>query len=198
MPASLRSATSTTASIGSSATICAISRPAMENAAWPTSAGRVGDDAGPRRADHAAVALGLGGGEPRLRRLELRLEIAEVEPRHRAVLDQLALASSSVRFCITSGARLRDLRFARLVGQHRDHVALLHPVAALDAQLGEDAAGAGDHHHLASASVRPERTSLRLCGTSSVSLTATRNSFCAAPSPDRMAAWLSACSCGSR
>ncbi len=148
-PPSLRSATSTTASMGSSATICAISRPTIEKAAWPTSAvvsvtmpdhGAVHD---------AAVALGLGHGERRLRRLVLRFEIDEVELRHHAVLDQPPLRVELGLALGQQGLGLCDLGFACLVGEDGDHVALLHLVAAPDPELGEDAAGSGNHHHLA-------------------------------------------------
>src|SRR6185437_10705344 len=39
--------------------------------------------------------------------------------------------------------RLRNLRFARLVGQNRDDVTFLHALSAMHVQLGEHAAGAG-------------------------------------------------------
>ena len=71
--ASLRSDTSTIASIGSRPTICAISLPVKANAGVPTSR-YLGDDAVPRRGDDAAIAFGLGRGKRGLRRLELRLD----------------------------------------------------------------------------------------------------------------------------
>ena len=104
MPASLRSATSTTASIGSSATSVAISRPANENAAWPDLDRHVVHDARPRRAHHAAVALGRGARERRFCGLELRLEIDELEPRERAGQDQRALGVELGAFCVTSAS----------------------------------------------------------------------------------------------
>ncbi len=85
----------------------------------------VGDDAVPRRAHDAAVALGLGRGERRFRRLVLRLEIDEVELRQRALVDQHAARLELGLALIIERLRLRDLRLARLVGEHGDDVALL-------------------------------------------------------------------------
>ena len=129
MPASLRSATSTTASIGSSATSVASSRPANENAACPTSTGDVVHDARPWRAHHAAVALGLGAGKRRFCRLDLRLEIDELEPRQRAGHDQRALGVELGALLRDHRLRLRHLGLARLVGQDRDDLALLDPAS---------------------------------------------------------------------
>ena len=103
MPASLRSATSTTASIGSSATICAISLPGERERRLPDLDRHIGDDALPRRAHDAAVALGLGRRERRLRGLELRLEVDELEPRQRSPHDQRAAwPRARSRFWVTS------------------------------------------------------------------------------------------------
>ena len=87
-PASLRSATSTTASIGSSATIWAISRPAIENAAWPTSAvvSVTMPDQGARTTPRSRSASAAAS--PASAALCCASRSTEVEPRHRAALDQ--------------------------------------------------------------------------------------------------------------
>ena len=65
------------------------------------------------------------------------------------LLDQLALGFELGPALCDQRLRLRHLRLARFVGQHRDHVAFLDMVAAAYFQLGDDAAGARRHHHLA-------------------------------------------------
>ena len=87
--------------------------------------------------DDAAVALGLGGGERGLRRLVLRLQIDELEPRHGVELDQPALGVEFDLALLDQRPGLRHLRLARLVGQHGDHVALFNAAAAAHAQLGQ-------------------------------------------------------------
>ena len=77
--------------------------------------------------------------------------------------------------------------------------------ACADAMWAEDDASRGLGMEIAeiksgqatlTMTVRPEMVSLRLCGTTLVCATATRNSFFASPSPARKAARLSAVSCG--
>src|SRR6185369_8561460 len=129
IPASLRSATSTTASIGSIATSVASSRPANENAAWPTSTAT------------SCTTPGRGARERRFCCLELRLEIDELEPRERAGQDQRALGVELGAFLRDHRLRLRHLGLARLVGQDGNDLALLNPASTFDPELGQDAAG---------------------------------------------------------
>ena len=194
----MRSATSTTASIGSSATICAISRPANENAAWPTSTAMSCTTPDHGRAHDAAVALGLGGGERRLRHLELRLEVDQLQLRQRAVHDELALGVELGALLRHHGLRLRDLRLARFVREDRDDVALLHPRAAAHAQLGEHAAGPRrDDDPLVGLGAAGEDELAAVRRHAQVLATATRNSFLASPlAGANAAARLSAHSCG--
>ncbi len=56
----------------------------------------------PRSAHHAARVLRLGGGKRRFRGLELRLEVDELEPGNVPLMISVRLASSSVRFCVTT------------------------------------------------------------------------------------------------
>jgi hypothetical protein len=135
--------------------------------------------------------------ETGFRGLELRFEIDELELGQRALLDQASARFQFGPALVEQRARLRNLRLACVVGQDRDHLALLHLLAALDLQFGQHAAGARRQCHLAVGFGTPERTSLRLCGTTDVSMTATRNSFSFVAS-GRTAARLSAVSCGMR
>ncbi len=100
------------------------------------------NDARPWRAHHAAVTLGLGARKRRFCRLDLGLEIDELEARERAGHDQRALGVELGAFLCDHRLRLRHLRLARLVGQDGKNVALLDPHSALDLELGQDPAGA--------------------------------------------------------
>ena len=138
----MRSATSTTASIGSSATICAISLPGHRERRLADLDRHVGDDAGPRRAHDAAVALGVRGGECGFRRPVKRLGFVDLQPGKIAACGEVALGFEIDLALVEKRARLRHLGFARFVGQNGDDVALFDEGAALDLQLGDDAAGA--------------------------------------------------------
>ena len=95
----------------------------------------------------AAVELGFGGREHCFGGLELRFEIDQVELRHGAGHDQLALG---VEFGLALGDerfRLSNLGLARLVGQDRDDIAGLDPGAATHFQFGQHAAGARRDGH---------------------------------------------------
>ncbi len=83
------------------------------------------DHARPGRTHDAALALRLGGRKRRLGGLVLRFPVALLEPRQRALRDQLHLRLELGLALRQHGARLRDLRLARLVGQDGDDVALL-------------------------------------------------------------------------
>ena len=104
-------------------------------------------DAAERRAHEAALELGLGRGQRRLGGRELRLEIDQLELRHRARRDQLALGFELGPALDHQRLRLRHLRLARVVGEHGDDVAFLHAGAAAHAQLGQHAARARGHDH---------------------------------------------------
>ena len=146
MPASLRSATSTTASMGSSATSVAISRPAKENAAWPTSTATscTTPDQGARTmprsrsasaaASAASPALSWASRSTSCSRGSVPLKISA------------RLASSSVRFCVTTACACATCA-SRASSKDGDDLALLDPAPALDPQLGEDAAGACRQRH---------------------------------------------------
>ena len=167
MPPSWRSATSTTASIGSSATICAISRARpSRSAAPPTSTGTSvttpahGARTMPRsRSASAAASVGLGG-------LELRFEIDQFELRHGArsrsacawPRARSCAGSTSACACATCASRASSDRtamtspfFTRVPRCTRSSVST-PPVraSAMTLLVGLGAAGS---------------TSLRLCGT---------------------------------
>jgi hypothetical protein len=112
----------------------------MENAAWPTSTATscTTPDQGAR-----TTPLGPGGRKRRFRRSQLRFEIDQLQPRQRAVENQLALGVELGALLRDQSFRLHDLRLARFVGQDGDGLALLHPGAAFDLELGKHPAGAG-------------------------------------------------------
>ena len=97
MPASLRSATSTTAIIGSSATICRDLAAGHGERRLPHLDRHVVHDPGPWRTHGTAFALGLGGSERGLRDLELGFELTRSSLGMVPFSISFRLASSSVR-----------------------------------------------------------------------------------------------------
>ena len=171
----------------------AISLPAKENAACPTSTGTSlttpdhGARTTPRSRSASAAASAASAaelcfefdrssrGSVPVRPAALGLELGALH-QHRA--------------------RLHDLRLARLVGQDGDDVALLHLLPRTLSSVTTPAARAVTITRL-SASVRPDSTSLRLCGTTVARTTATRNGFFIASAAVRSAASVGAGWCGS-
>ena len=147
--ATLRSDTSTTASIGSSPTICAISLPAKANAEVPTSEISVMTPSQGAR-DDAAIALGLGGRKRGLRGLVLRFQIVA------ARAAAMALVSTSRRLASSSTLRCSSSACACSTCASRassDRMAMTSPFftmrAAADPQLLKHAVGAREGHDLA-------------------------------------------------
>src|SRR5262249_25441154 len=150
MPPSLRSATSTTASIGSRVMSCAMSRPENENATWPTSTGTSvmmpshGARTTPRSRSASAAASDASAA------LYCDSRLTSSSRGSAPVSISRRLASSSVFRCVLSArACLIALCLARLGGQARADVVLLDAGPAPHLELGDDAAGARREHHLA-------------------------------------------------
>ena len=129
-----------TASIGSSATICATTELACS--AWPVLTGtslttpEIGARTWPR--SHSALAAASAASAARRSASQLVLLVG----RHDAALDQLHVDLEVGLALQHHGLRLGDLRLARLVRQDGDHVALLHDRAAAHLQLDDRAVGA--------------------------------------------------------
>ncbi len=197
MPPRLRSAASTTASIGSRAMICAISLPAMEKADAPISTGTSvttpaqGARTMPRSRSASAwesAASATLNCDSRLTRSSLGK--APVSISLRRASNSARRCATSARACATCATRASSestaitSSFCTSCPRFTRSSVRMPPVRATAITLR-------------SASVRPDRISLRLCCSFFASMTATRNSF-GACSLARTAAWLSGVSCGIR
>ena len=197
MPCRLRSATSTTARIGSIDTICAISLPWNENAACPISTGTslTTPDHGARMTLRSRSASAAASAASAALNWVSRLTASSFgsEPCSTSFMR----AASSVLRCI-SIAFACSTRASRASSER---TAITSPCFTCCPRRTFSSLMTPSPRAVTiiffSASVRPERTSCRLRGSSRATMTDTRNRFASATAGPT-AARLSAVSCGNR
>ena len=176
--------------------MAAISRPAIEKAACPTSTATscTTPDQGARTMPRSCSALAAASAASAA--LSWASRSTSCSFGSVPCMISWRLASSSVRFCVTTACACATCASRA----SSESTAMMSPFSTHEPRRTRSSVRMPPVRAVTttrlSASVRPDRASLRLCGASRVGVTATRNSFFASPSPVRTAARLSALSCG--